>query len=84
MKVSPSDAADVKNGVGIKDIHPDSDSTIFYTSGTTGYPKAVLSSQRASLHNVISSQIREQLAVWMNRSNLYSSWPSRPSCRRPT
>lgn len=42
------------NGLGLEVLNPDSDGTIFFTSGTTSKPKAVLSSQRASLHNVIS------------------------------
>lgn len=42
-------------GFGLEDQTPESDGNIFFTSGTTGYPKAVLSSQRAALHNVISS-----------------------------
>lgn len=46
-------------GSGLETLHTDDDGTIFYTSGTTGYPKAVLSSQRAALHNVVSCLIRE-------------------------
>lgn len=42
-------------GFGLENQTPESDGNIFFTSGTTGYPKAVLSSQRAALHNVISS-----------------------------
>lgn len=47
----------------ITDLNPESDAVIFFTSGTTGYPKAVLSSQRAALHGVISSWYRKSLAL---------------------
>lgn len=49
-------------GFGIENQTPESDGVIFFTSGTTGYPKAVVSSQRAALHNVISSIQREYVA----------------------
>lgn len=41
-------------GFGLEALHPDADGVIFFTSGTTGYPKAVLSSQRAALHSIVS------------------------------
>jgi len=41
-------------GFGIEEQHPESNGVIFFTSGTTGYPKAVVSSQRAALHSVVS------------------------------
>lgn len=41
-------------GFGLENLHPESDGVIFFTSGTTGYPKAVLSSQRAALHSIVS------------------------------
>ena len=49
----------VINGTGLEDLTPDSDGIIYFTSGTTGFPKAVLSTQRAGLHNYIASYIRE-------------------------
>ncbi|TXT07380.1 hypothetical protein VHUM_03100 [Vanrija humicola] len=53
-----SPAADeVRRGLGLDGLGPDSDGTIFFTSGTTGYPKAVLSSQRAGIHNLLSSYV---------------------------
>lgn len=41
-------------GFGVERLNPESDGTIFFTSGTTGYPKAVLSSQRAALHTLVT------------------------------
>lgn len=50
----------VFRGDGIVDkITPDSDASIFFTSGTTGYPKAALASQRANMHNFTSGYLRE-------------------------
>ncbi|WOO76507.1 putative 4-coumarate--CoA ligase 3 [Vanrija pseudolonga] len=59
IKPSASVVADIVagRGGGLETLHTDDDGTIFYTSGTTGYPKAVLSSQRAALHNVVSCLI---------------------------
>lgn len=48
----------VINGKGLENLTPDSDGIIYFTSGTTGFPKAVLSTQRAGLHNYIASYIR--------------------------
>lgn len=49
----------VKRGEGLDGLNADSDGTIFFTSGTTGYPKAVLSSQRGGLHNFLSTYVGE-------------------------
>lgn len=54
---------EVLNGVGSESLGPDSDGIIFFTSGTTGYPKAVLSTQRAQLHVVLSGQVGGARAV---------------------
>jgi acyl-coenzyme A synthetase/AMP-(fatty) acid ligase len=59
LNVAPATLKSVIDGEGLEDLGPDTDGTIFFTSGTTGYPKAVLSSQRAGLHNYLSSYIRE-------------------------
>ncbi|GMK59773.1 hypothetical protein CspeluHIS016_0803790 [Cutaneotrichosporon spelunceum] len=51
-------------GLGLEVMHPESEGHIFFTSGTSGMPKAVLSSQRAALHNYISgtfAALRAQL-----------------------
>ncbi|KLT43707.1 acetyl-CoA synthetase-like protein [Cutaneotrichosporon oleaginosum] len=56
LSVTAAQIKDAEEGKGITaDLGPESDAVVFFTSGTTGYPKAVLSSQRAALHGVISS-----------------------------
>jgi long-chain acyl-CoA synthetase len=35
------------------DIHPDDDALVFYTSGTTGFPKGAQITHRGSVHNVL-------------------------------
>ncbi|KAL1412055.1 hypothetical protein Q8F55_003052 [Vanrija albida] len=57
LDVPPGTVAAVKAGAGLDTLGPDSDGTVFFTSGTTGYPKAVLSSQRAGLHNYLASYV---------------------------
>ncbi|KAL1413244.1 hypothetical protein Q8F55_000998 [Vanrija albida] len=47
----------VENADGLDNLGPESDATIFFTSGTTGLPKGVLSTQRASMHSVLSNLI---------------------------
>lgn len=44
-------------GLGLETLGPESDGTIFFTSGTTGYPKGVLSDQRAALHNTLAGGV---------------------------
>ncbi len=64
LPVTATQIKDVEEGKGItSELGPESDGVIFFTSGTTGYPKAVLSSQRAALHGVISS-IYRKCASW--------------------
>ena len=36
------------------DIDPDDDATIFYTSGTTGFPKGAQLTHRGSVHNLLN------------------------------
>ncbi|WOO76932.1 3-[(3aS,4S,7aS)-7a-methyl-1,5-dioxo-octahydro-1H-inden-4-yl]propanoyl:CoA ligase [Vanrija pseudolonga] len=45
----------VERGEGLEGLGPESDATIFFTSGTTGLPKGVLSTQRASMHSVLTN-----------------------------
>jgi acyl-CoA synthetase (AMP-forming)/AMP-acid ligase II len=56
LAMAPEAVRDVVEGkgFGIENQTGESDGVIFYTSGTTGYPKAVVSSQRAALHGVVS------------------------------
>ncbi|MEO6570434.1 MAG: AMP-binding protein, partial [Ilumatobacteraceae bacterium] len=41
-------------GLPAADIDPDDDSTIFYTSGTTGFPKGAQLTHRGCVHNVMN------------------------------
>jgi long-chain acyl-CoA synthetase len=49
--VHPEDAPD---SLPEADIDPDDDVTIFYTSGTTGFPKGAQLTHRGSVHNVMN------------------------------
>lgn len=49
--VDPSNAPD---GLPAAEIDPDDDATIFYTSGTTGFPKGAQLTHRGSVHNVMN------------------------------
>jgi len=40
-------------GLPAADIDPDDDATIFYTSGTTGFPKGAQLTHRGSIHNIL-------------------------------
>ncbi len=46
--------ADAPAGLPEADIDPDDDVTIFYTSGTTGYPKGAQLTHRGSVHNILN------------------------------
>lgn len=41
-------------GLPVVDIDPDDDATVFYTSGTTGFPKGAQLTHRGSIHNVMN------------------------------
>ena len=47
------DPAHAPSGLPPADIDPDDDATIFYTSGTTGFPKGAQLTHRGSVHNVL-------------------------------
>ncbi|BEJ16502.1 hypothetical protein CspHIS471_0511070 [Cutaneotrichosporon sp. HIS471] len=58
LMANKEDVEGIKSGegLGLHDLGPESDGVIFFTSGTTGFPKAVLSNQRAALHNLHSAK----------------------------
>lgn len=61
LKSDPKVVDDIVKGRGggLESLGPDSNATIFFTSGTTGYPKAALGSQMANMHNFVSAKLRE-------------------------
>ena len=47
------DPANAPEALPDADIDPDDDATIFYTSGTTGFPKGAQLTHRGSVHNIM-------------------------------
>ena len=45
------------------EIHPDDDACIFYTSGTTGFPKGAQLTHRGSIHNILHLAFANSLAA---------------------
>nr|WP_183213658.1 class I adenylate-forming enzyme family protein [Brevundimonas variabilis] len=59
----PASWSDLPDHAGIvPDLGPEDDATLFYTSGTTGQPKGVLSTQRAVNSNIITALATQQRA----------------------
>ncbi|MGA1051187.1 MAG: class I adenylate-forming enzyme family protein [Ilumatobacteraceae bacterium] len=48
------DPASAPAGLPVVEIDPDDDATVFYTSGTTGFPKGAQLTHRGSIHNVMN------------------------------
>lgn len=48
------DAANAPDALPDAEIDPDDDATIFYTSGTTGFPKGAQLTHRGSVHNIMN------------------------------
>ncbi len=48
------DSTNAPTGLPAAEIDPDDDATIFYTSGTTGFPKGAQLTHRGSVHNVMN------------------------------
>ncbi|WVQ75195.1 hypothetical protein IAR50_004806 [Cryptococcus sp. DSM 104548] len=54
---NPRGVQEVIDGVGLEDLGPESDGMIFFSSGTSGAPKAVLSTQRAALSSSVAGSV---------------------------
>ncbi|WVQ96199.1 hypothetical protein IAU59_003302 [Kwoniella sp. CBS 9459] len=54
---TPADVRPVLDGEGLDSLHPESGAVIFFSSGTSGFPKAVLSTQRMAISNLWSGMV---------------------------
>ncbi|WVQ89409.1 hypothetical protein IAS59_003167 [Cryptococcus gattii] len=68
---------EILDGIGLDGLGPESDAVIFYSSGTSGYPKAVLSTQRMALSNAISGMVATARALL--RAGLPLPQPPKPT-----
>ncbi|WWC73466.1 uncharacterized protein I206_107436 [Kwoniella pini CBS 10737] len=54
---TPTDVQAILRGDELEGLDPESDAVIFFSSGTSGFPKAVLSTQRMALSNLWSGMV---------------------------
>jgi len=76
------DAASAPAALPDASIDPDDDATIFYTSGTTGFPKGAQLTHRGSIHNIMDivfmttvSSLSDQLAAAAGELDLSDAPP---------
>lgn len=76
------DAASAPAALPEANIDPDDDATIFYTSGTTGFPKGAQLTHRGSVHNIMDivfmttvSALSDQLAAAAGELDLSAAPP---------
>lgn len=72
----PGLVRDVENGADLGNLGPDSDGVIFFTSGTTSMPKAVLSTQEGAIHSVVSVGVGPARALLRKGGDLSQLVPS--------
>ena len=76
------DPATAPEGLPAAEIDPDDDACIFYTSGTTGFPKGAQLTHRGSVHNLLDLAFMASvagLAAQKAAGGRTSSW-RRPRC----
>ncbi len=65
-------------GLPETDIDPDDDVTIFYTSGTTGFPKGAQLTHRGSVHNVLNIAFLSMVGALAEAKQLAASGQELP------